>query len=235
MQLARSRLLLTGAFLLAGGAAWGQDERHGQPQRAGEQPGSPAALTKIGQPAPDFTLLDCSGKKHALAELKDKVVVLEWVNKECPWSLKAVPVMKAMRKKYADKGIVWLGIDSTWLRKAEDDAKYIKDKELDFAILMDSDGKVGRAYGAKTTPHIFVINKGTLVYMGGLHNDQYERMKPSESRNYLDEALTAVLAGKDVPMAETTPWGCPVKYERSGHKTDSPSQPAAEQPRETGK
>jgi peroxiredoxin len=225
MQLARVRVTLTGVFLLATGVAWGQEGKGqggGRPSRADDPNNGPAAAATIGQPAPDFTLLDSNGKKHALSDYKDKLVVLEWVNQECPWSLKAVPVVKDLRKKYGDKGVVWLGIDSTWSRKPEDDAKYAKDKELDFAILMDSDGKVGHLYGAKTTPHLFVVNKGRLVYMGGLHNDQYGRKPPAEFRNYVDEALAAVLAGKDVPLPETTAWGCRVGYQDGVNKSAKP-------------
>ena len=223
MQTRPTRIILLGVlFLTAARVAWGQEGKgqgHSRGAGEGEQAGSPASA-KIDQAAPDFTLLDCNGTKHALSDYKDKVVVLEWVNKTCPWSVKAIPVMKALHKKYADKGVVWLGIDSTWSRKPDENVQYIKDKELDFAILMDSDGKVGHLYGARNTPQVFVIRKGTLVYMGGLHNDQYEK-KPSEFRNYVDEALAAVLAGKDVPMAETTPWGCRVGYKETASKSDS--------------
>lgn len=227
MQLARFRGSIVAMVLLLVGAAWGQEGKDAAgktPPAEGEQGRAVTPGAKVGQPAPEFTLVDCTGKKHTLSDQKDKVVVLEWVNQECPWSLKAVPVMKDLRKKYADKGVVWIGIDSTASRKPDDNIKYIKDKELDFPILMDNDGKVGRLYGAKTTPHIYVIKKGVLVYMGGLHNDQYERKPAAEFRNYLDDALTAVLAGKDVPMTETTPWGCAVKYKASDRKQDSPQK-----------
>jgi peroxiredoxin len=167
---------------------------------------------KVGAAAPDFTLTDSNGKEHKLSDLKDKVVVLEWVNKECPWCLKAIPAVKALRKTYEPKGVVWLAVDSTHGRKAEDNVAFAKEKDLGYTILMDPDGKVGRLYGAKTTPHVFVINKGTLVYNGALHNNQQGDKPDSEVRNYVDEALGAVLAGKDVPVAETKSWGCSVKY-----------------------
>jgi len=173
---------------------------------------------KVGQPAPSFELLDCTGTKHSLSDYRDKVVVLEWLNQQCPWSVQAIPVMKELRKKYAGRGIVWLGIESTHYRKAEENVQYAKDKELDFPILLDSDGHVGKLYGAKTTPHVFVIDKGTLVYAGALHNNQHGEKKGSEVRNYLDEALQAVLAGKAVPLSETTPWGCTIKYKPEKEK-----------------
>ncbi len=180
-----------------------------QPAGGGQPATSPA---KVGSPAPDFTLLDESGKKHTLSDLKDKVVVLEWVNQQCPWSVKVIEATKALRKKYGPKGVVWLGVESSHFRKAEENIQYIKEKDLGIPILMDNDGKVGRMYGAATTPHLFVINKGTLVYAGALHNNQQNDKKEGEIRNYVDEALAAVLEGKPLPVAETKAWGCSVKY-----------------------
>jgi peroxiredoxin len=209
MQIVRNRLAIVCAGLVAAATANAQSQNEPAPEK-------PHSIAKAGQPAPDFALVDCTGKKVSLSELKDKVVVLQWVNQECPWSVKAIPTFKEVQKKFDGKGIVWLGIDSTFGRTAEEDANYIKDKGLSHAILIDADGKVGHAYGAKTTPHVFVVNKGTLVYMGALHNNQQEDKKPDEVRNYLDEALGAVLAGKDVPLAETTAWGCRVKYQDAG-------------------
>ena len=89
-------------------------------------------------------------------------------------------------------------------------------------------GKVGKALGAKTTPHIFVINKGKLAYAGALHDDQFGKKPESEVRTYVDDALNAVLAGKDVPLAETTPWGCGVKYkdaDKAKHTGHGPEKP----------
>jgi peroxiredoxin len=181
------------------------------PAPATTQP-SPA---KVGQGAPDFTLLDSAGKKHGLAELKDKIVVLEWLNQDCPWSAKGMPVCNELASKYAPQGVVWLGIESTHFRTPEQNETYIKDNKLPYPILMDTDGKIGRLYGAKTTPHVFIIEKGKLVYAGGLHNDQAGSKPKAEFRNYVDEGLAALLAGKAVPVAETTSWGCPVKYKES--------------------
>lgn len=200
---------MTGFVVLAVAFAWAPDRTAGKPGKPGEPP---AAKAQVGQEAPDFTLLDSAGQKQALSAHKDKVVVLQWVNQECPWSRKVIPVIAGLQKKYADRGVAWFGIESTHWRKPEENEKYIKDEKLAFPILMDNDGEVGRTYGAKTTPHVFVINKGKLVYAGALHNNQDGQKKESEVRNYLDETLAAVLAGKDVPVAETTAWGCSVKY-----------------------
>jgi len=214
--------------LFAVAAALAGDEQPGK-KPAAEAVEKPATV-KVGQDVPDFTVLDCSGKKHKLSDYKDKVLVLDWVNQECPWSRKSVPVVKALEKKYAEKGVVWLGVESTFSRKPEENEKYIEDAGLPFTILMDNDGKVGKAFGAKTTPHVFIINKGKLVYTGALHDDQYGKKPEAEVRNYVDEALAAVLAGKDVPLAETTPWGCGVKYKdadkpkHGDHKPDKPAE-----------
>ncbi len=213
MQTRSSALSLMSVLAFAVGTAFAQE----QPPAA-EPAEKPAPAAKVGEAAPDFTLTDCNGKKFTLAELKDKLVVLEWVSQECPFCIKSIPVVKQIQKKYEGKGIVWVGVESTHWRKSEENVNFIKEKELEYTILMDTDGRVGHLYGAKTTPHVFIINKGKLVYAGALSNDQSGKKKPEEVRGYVDEALAAILGGKDVPVAETTPWGCSVKYAKSGGK-----------------
>ncbi len=173
-----------------------------------------AGGVKIGDDAPDFTLKNTAGEEIKLSNYKDKIVVLQWVNKECPWCRKSNDVVKELHKKWTEKGVVWLAIDSTNWAKADENAKYAEEMKLPFKQLMDNDGTVGKAYGAKTTPHIFIINKGKLVYNGALHNDQEGTKPAAEKRNYLDESLTAITDGKAVPVAETKPWGCSVKYKK---------------------
>lgn len=183
-----------------------------------------AAGAKVGQDGPDFTLKNTAGEEVKLSAYKDKIVVLQWVNKECPWCRGSNEITKDLYKKWTAKGVVWLAIDSTNWTKADETAKYEKEKELPYKTLLDNDGKVGLAYGAKTTPHIFILNKGKLVYAGALHNDQQGSIrkkieageaKPEEFRNYVDEALTALTDGKPVPVAETKSWGCSVKYKQN--------------------
>lgn len=179
-----------------------------------ESPKPPAhstaeAKAKIGQAAPDFELTGADGKTYKLADYKDKVVVLEWCSKDCPFSHKespnyALPKMQELSKAYGEKGVVWLGIDSTNWTEAKERAEFDKEKGIAYPILMDNDGKVGHLYGATNTPHMFIINKGTLVYMGA-HDDKGDR-------SYIRESLDALLAGKEVPQAETKPYGCTVKY-----------------------
>jgi peroxiredoxin len=176
--------------------------------------GAPAA-PKVGDAAPDFELKGVDGKTYRLADYKDKIVVLEWMNQDCPFSNYAQgagPRIKALSEKYKEKGVVWLAIDSTHYQTAEKDAAYAKENKIPHPVLMDSDGKVGRAYGARTTPHVFVLNKGKLAYSGALDNNpRHEKNKP-DYRGYVDEALGALLAGKEVPLASTESWGCSVKY-----------------------
>ncbi len=207
MQTGRILSAIAAAWLVFAGASFAQE--------AEKKPAKPEEGVKIGQPAPDFELKSCAGKVYRLSDYKDKIVVLEWINQDCPWSRKALPALKAAAEKYAEQGVVWLAIDSTHYQTAEKNAKYAKEKELPYPILMDSDGKVGRRYGAKTTPHMFIINKGKLVCVGAHDNQKPSgRRKKAEYRNYVEEALDAVLAGKEVPSPVTEPYGCTVKYKK---------------------
>gem|GEM_PF-938558 len=222
MQTAGLRIVLSWTVCLASMPLWAQapeDEgRNGQPIRGAARAAGPSPTATVGQSAPDFELPDCNGKTHRLSDYRDKIVVLEWVNQQCPWSIKAQSVTKELRKKHQADGVVWLGIDSTFGRKPEEVVQYIKEKDLDIPVLMDGNGRVGRTYGAKTTPHVYLISRGKLVYAGALHNNQYDQKPQSEVRNYLDEALQAVLDGKEIPLPQTTPWGCSIKYGPGGGK-----------------
>ena len=169
----------------------------------------------IGKPAPDFTLTGIDGKEYKLSDYKDKIVVLEWFNRKCPVSRGAAKLMSETSSKYAKQGVVWFAIDSTNPKNSDyakpaEIAQYAKANHLDYPILKDEDGNVGRAYGAKTTPHMFIINKGELVYVGG-HTSGGRRGGES-SRNYIAESLDALLAGKAVPNPETKNHGCGIKY-----------------------
>lgn len=184
------------------------------------------ANATVGQPAPAFNAVDSSGKAVSLAEFKGKTVVLEWVNPGCPYVVKHYGSgnMQATQKAARDKGVVWLAINTTapehrdYLAPAAMAGWMAQHKAAASATLMDSDGKVGRAYGARTTPHLYVIDtKGTLVYAGGIDN------KPSANpadipgaRNYVNAALAEMLAGKPVSEAQTRPYGCSVKYGAAG-------------------
>jgi peroxiredoxin len=167
----------------------------------------------LGQAAPAFTLDDQNGKPISLSDYKGKIVVLEWTNKDCPFverHLKAKTSNK-LAEKYKEKNVAWLQIDSTSTHNTATNLKTVTDNGLTFPILNDSQGKTGHAYGAKTTPHVFIVNKdGNIAYMGGMDNDEEGNKK--DAVNYVDKALGELTADKAVTTAETKPYGCSVKY-----------------------
>ncbi len=175
----------------------------------------------IGESAPDFSLTG-TPKTIGLSRLKGKYVVLEWYNEGCPFVRKHYDSnnMQALQKKYQGK-VSWLTINSS----AKDRQGYLKDlisakgtysKEQMKAVslLIDSDGKVGRAYGAKTTPHIFIIDPvGKIAYQGAIDSIASASADDiSKAKNYVDLALKEALDGKKVTLAKTSPYGCSVKY-----------------------
>ncbi len=170
-----------------------------------------AAAAKIGQPAPAFSLTGYDGKTYELSNYKDKIVVLEWFNKDCPVCQKYMPTMKETAEKYAKKGVIWLAIDSTNSRTAKQNADVAKEEKIPYPILSDFDGKTGHSYGATSTPHMFVINKGTLAYAGAIDDSKGHG---EAKKNYVSDALDSVLAGKPVATAETKSFGCSVKYKK---------------------
>ena len=181
-----------------------------------------AAPATVGQAAPAFSATDASGKAVSLADLKGKTVVLEWVNPECPYVRKHYDSanMQATQKAATGKGVVWLSVNSTHpshydYKKPADMLTWTqKQGAAPNATLMDGEGKIGRAYGARTTPHMYVIDaKGTLVYAGGI--DDKPSSNPADvkaAKNHVNAALADVLAGKPVAQAVTRAYGCSVKY-----------------------
>jgi len=176
----------------------------------------------VGSSAPNFSLTDAKGKTHALADFKGKYVVLEWFNPECPFVKKHYGSgnMQKLQQEYTGKGVVWLSIDSS-APGAEgnlsgEQAEKITTawKTHQTAFLLDPDGKAGRAYGAKNTPHMFVINpEGKIVYEGAI--DSKRSPNPADipnSTNYVKVALDESMSGKPVTTANTQPYGCSVKY-----------------------
>lgn len=181
------------------------------------------AAAVIGQPAPDFTLTDIKGTAHRLADYKGKTVVLEWVNPECPFVVKHYDKtgnIPSLQKAAAADGVIWLTINSAAPGKQGDyDAEKVaawstKTGAAPAAYLRDVDGKVGKAYGAKTTPQICVINaEGTLVYNGAIDSiKSAEAADVEKAEKYVVNALAAVKAGKPVEKSSTQPYGCSVKY-----------------------
>ena len=172
-----------------------------------------AAIT-VGQPAPGFTLKDQDGAEVDLAKLHGKIVVLEWTNPDCPFAQRhaEAKTMSTLADRYRGKGVVWLGVDSTSYLDAARDRTWRSEHELPYPVLDDHKGTVGTAYGAKTTPHMFVIDgTGTVVYEGAIDDDATGD-KGKQARNYVAEALDDVTTGQPVKLAETKPYGCSVKY-----------------------
>jgi peroxiredoxin len=175
-----------------------------------------AAATAVGAAAPDFSLPDLSGKVHKLADYRGRVVVLEWINPNCPFSRRHAEEGTMTRTAAAHSDVVWLAVNSTarghgdFLSPAQH-TDYDKQHGIAYPVLYDSDGKVGHAYGASTTPHMFVIDEqGKVIYRGAIDDDPYGRGKGRT--NYVDAALTAHAAGKQPEPASTTSYGCSVKY-----------------------
>ena len=181
----------------------------------------PVLAVNVGQPAPDFTLSDLSGKSVKLSDLKGKLVVLEWVNPDCPYVQKHYNSanMPGLQKEYSGK-VTWLTINSTReghseFKSPQQMAAWMKQTGgAPAATLLDRDSKVGRLYGAVTTPHMYVIDpKGTLVYVGAIDDKRSTRVEDVKTaKNYVRAALGETMAGKAVSTASTSPYGCTVKY-----------------------
>lgn len=193
---------------------------------ASASPAAPASPAKaaLGQPAPDFELTGLDGAKAKLSDHQGKMVVLEWFNADCPYvknahtigSLKGLA--KRLKATYGDE-LVWLAVNSNAEGKqghGDEANRAGKEKYgIDYPILYDLDGKVGKAYGATNTPHMYVIDKtGKLVYAGALDNSGSGDPEDAEPEliNYVEKALEDVKAGRPVNEAETKAWGCSVKY-----------------------
>jgi peroxiredoxin len=176
----------------------------------------------VGSAAPDFSLTDSKGKTQTVSQYKGKYVVLEWFNPECPFVKKHYGSgnMQKLQEEFTGKGVVWLSVDSSApglegnLTADQANAKIAEWKTKQTALLLDPEGKAGRTYGAKNTPHMFVINpEGKIIYEGAI--DSKPSSNPadiSSSTNYIKVALDESLGGKPVSNANTKPYGCSVKY-----------------------
>ena len=169
----------------------------------------------VARQAPDFTLKSFDGKTISLSDYKGKIVVLEWFNYECPFVLRHYGqknTMVELANKYKDSNVVWLAVNSTNQVPPELNIQFAEERRLPYPILDDRAGKVGRAYGAKTTPHMYVIDtKGSIAYQGAIDNDERGR-KRQGLINYVDKALAELTGGKQVTTTDTMPYGCTVKY-----------------------
>jgi peroxiredoxin len=181
------------------------------------------AAPEIGKPAPDFSGTDSNGVVYKLSDLKGKNVVLEWTNPGCPFVIKHYDDsknMQTLQEKYTGQGVVWLSINSSadgkegHVSPAEAN-KYVGDRGAKAtAYILDADGTIGKLYDAKTTPHMFVIDKeGTLVYMGAIDSDSsFKAESIPGATNYVAAALDSLAAKKPIEVASTKPYGCGVKY-----------------------
>ena len=182
-----------------------------------------AAEAKVGEPAPDFVLTDTHHAEHTLTEYKGKFVVLEWTNPDCPFVRKHYDKsgnMQKLQKEYTAKGVIWLSINSSAPGKQgnyplERLNQIMKEKgSAPTALLLDSDGEIGKMYGAKTTPHLFIVNpEGILVYEGAI--DDKPTPDPNDiktAKNYVKTALDEAMSGKPVATSSSQPYGCSVKY-----------------------
>ena len=180
------------------------------------------AAATVGQAAPDFELRDAGGKAVKLSDFKGRHVVLEWTNPGCPFVVKhyGSQNMQGLQKEFTAKNVVWLGISSTargaadHLEPAALSAQYRQWGAAPTALLMDDAGNVGKAYGAKTTPHMYVVDPaGKLVYAGGI--DDKRSSNPADipgAKNHVRAALGDSLAGKPVATPAAPPYGCSIKY-----------------------
>jgi hypothetical protein len=182
----------------------------------------PVQAVAPGVTAPDFKGTDSTGAQHSLSEYRGKFVVLEWANQGCPYDRKHYlsGSMEAQQHEWTSKGVIWLSVISSapgqqgYVTPAEENT-YLKTMHAaPTAALLDPDGTIGRLYEAKTTPHIFVIDPtGKLIYQGAIDDKPTPDQEDLKgARNYLNETLTAAMAGKPIQVASTRPYGCSVKY-----------------------
>ena len=191
-------------------------------------PSCAGAAPAVGQKAPEFTLTDTAGKTVKLSDFRGKHVVLEWNNPGCPYVRRHYDSanMQALQKEVTGKNVVWLAVNSTadshpdYLAPAQLGRWMVQQKASPTATLMDEDGSVGKAYGARTTPHMYMVDpKGTLVYAGGIDDKPYARAEDQKTAtNYVRQGVNEALAGKALSKSVTAPYGCSVKY-----KTGSPA------------
>ncbi|HLI29971.1 MAG TPA: thioredoxin family protein [Terriglobia bacterium] len=181
-----------------------------------------AMAVRIGEPAPDFTGADTHGVTHNLSEYRGKYVVLEWTNHECPYTRKHYESgnMQKLQREWTARGVIWLTVISSapgeqgYMTASQENAYLARVHAAPTAVLLDPSGKLGHLYGAKTTPHMFVINpQGVLIYDGAIDNKP--TTDPADvpgARNYVSLALQEAMAGQKVAIPATRPYGCSVKY-----------------------
>lgn len=169
--------------------------------------------------APDFEMTTFDGRKERLADYKGQIVVLEWLNPECPYSKFHYETAKTMldtAKKYRGKGVVWMAVNSTFKTTPEINRDFSLKYKLPYPILDDRSGDLARKYGARTTPQIFILDKeGHIAYEGAIDNARIENRQPSAGKlNYVDQALAELTANRKISTPNTVPYGTPIHYGR---------------------
>ena len=191
------------------------------PMAASLLPAAHAASATVGQPAPDFKAADTTGKTRQLSDYKGKLVVLEWTNPGCPFVQKHYSGnMQSLQKEFTGKGVVWLAINSTetgsgdYLAPARLAGWMGEKQAAASATLMDESGQIGQLYGAKTTPHMYIVNpQGQLVYAGAIDSIPSARVDDIKTAtNYVRQGLNEALGGKAISVASSRAYGCSIKY-----------------------
>ena len=176
----------------------------------------------VGERAPDFSVVDAHGNVHSLSDFEGQYVILEWLNHGCPFVRKHYDGnnMQEMQKRYTEKGVVWLSVVSSapgtqGYMEPDETLKTMEEKNAaPTAILLDVDGTMGRAYDARVTPHMYIINpEGIVEFNGAIDDKPTARARDLEgAHNYVDAAMTSLLNGEPVEVTTNTPYGCTVKY-----------------------
>jgi peroxiredoxin len=177
----------------------------------------------VGEPAPDFSVADAYGNVHSLSDFEGRYVILEWLNHDCPFVRKHYDGnnMQQLQKKYTDQDVVWLSVISsvpgTQGHLQPEEARAITNEKgaSPTAVLLDTDGSMGKAYDARVTPHMYIINpEGIVEYNGAIDDKPTARARDLEgAHNYLTAAMTSLMNGEEVEVTTNTPYGCTVKYE----------------------
>jgi peroxiredoxin len=172
------------------------------------------ADAEVGKAAPDFTVTDVNGKAHKLSDYKGKIVVLESYNLDCPYVANHynTGAMQELQGNLTGKDVVWLTVNSSYGDAAKA-KKEVADKKIKSTVVYDPAGKLGKAYGFKTTPHMVVIGKdGKVAYNGAIDDKAETEGDPRAAKNYVKDAVAKLQAGQPVAVAKTKPYGCGVKY-----------------------
>jgi peroxiredoxin len=214
-------LVAAGLFGCSSSEAPARPPESAQPAQTAAAPGSSAAMqqAELGKPAPDFELVDLEGKAVKLSDHAGKIVVLEWFNPDCPFVKRnhEQGPLKDLAKRVRDKGVVFLAVNSGAPGKQghgkEANVAGRDRYGIDYPILLDESGKVGRAYGAKATPHMYVVDtKGVLVYAGAIDNAPDGEPDDGKLVDHVSQAIEDLSAGRAVATPETKAYGCSVKY-----------------------